>query len=92
MAHLQQDMKKIITRIRKIKGQLEAVERAIEEGKDCYSVLQTLSACRGGMNGLMGSLMEDHIKEHIMTNPQNPKTSQDKSALELITLMKTYWK
>lgn len=92
MGHLFSDKKRITARIKRIKGQLEAVERSLDEEKDCFSVLQTLSACRGGMNGLMGELIEEHIKEHVMKNPGNPKSSQDKSALSLIQLMKTYWK
>ncbi len=92
MGHLAEDNKKIISRIKRIKGQLEAVERGLVEGKDCFEVLQTLSACRGGLNGLMGSLVEDHIKEHVMTNKTNPKSAKDKSSLELIKLLKTYWK
>lgn len=92
MSHVAEDKKKIISRIRRIKGQLEAVERGLDEGKECFIVLQTLSACRGGLNGLMGELVEGHIKEHVMKNSSQPKTTQDKSALELIKLMKTYWK
>jgi len=92
MAHLEKDNKKIIARIRRIKGQLEAVERGLNEDIECFKVLQTLSACRGALNGLMGSLVEDHIKEHIMTDQHNPKSTQDQSSLDLIKLMKTYWK
>ncbi len=92
MAHISEDRTKIKSRIKKIKGQLEAVERALDNGKECFTVLQTLSACRGGLNGLMGELIEGHVKEHVMKNPTAPKTPQDKSALELIKLMKTYWK
>ncbi len=91
MSHISED-KKIMSRVKRIKGQLEAVEKAITEGKECYSVLQTLSACRGGINGLIGELIEGHIKEHVMKNPNDPKSAQDKSAIELINLMKTYWK
>ena len=92
MAHVFEEKKKIIARIRRIKGQLDAVERSLEDEKDCFSVLQTLSACRGAMNGLMGELIEGHVKEHVMENPIEPKTSRDKAALSLITLLKTYWK
>ena len=92
MAHVFEDRKRITSRIRRIKGQLEAVERSMEEGKDCFSVLQTLSACRGGLNGLMGELIEGHVKGHVMNNPSNPTTKQDKEALALIKLLKTYWK
>ncbi len=92
MSHVVEQRKKINGRIKRIKGQLEAVEKGLNEGKDCYTVLQTLSACRGGLNGLIGELVEDHIKEHMMKKPNQPKTDQDKAALELIRLIKTYWK
>lgn len=92
MSHVLENKKRIISRIRRIKGQLEAVEKGLDEKKDCYSVLQTLSAARGGLNGLVGELIEDHIKEHVMKNPNNPKTKHDKSALELVKIMKTYCK
>lgn len=92
MAHVLESKKKIITRIRRIKGQLDAVERGLEEGLDCYDVLQTLTASRGGLTGLIGELIEAHIKEHVMSDMNNPKSASDKSALELIKLMKTYWK
>lgn len=92
MSHVLEDKKRIISRIRRIKGQLEAVERGLEEGKECFSILQTLSACRGGLNGLIGELLEGHIREHVMQEPSRPNTDRDKSALELIKLMKTYWK
>lgn len=91
MAHVHVNKQKTITRIRKIKGQLEAVERAIEEGKDCYAVLQTLSACRGGLNGLIGELIEGHVTEHVM-NHKLSKKEKDEAALELVKIMKTYWK
>lgn len=93
MAHLSDSNKKIKSRIRKIKGQLEAVERALEQNEsDCFSILQTLSACRGGLNGLLTELIEMHVREHVMDSPHEPKSSQDKSAIELIKLIKTYWK
>ena len=91
MSHLFKN-KKITARVRRIKGQLESVERSLEAGGECFSVLQTLSACRGAMNGLMGELIEGHVKEHIMKDSEAPTTEEDKAALELVTLMKTYWK
>ena len=66
MAHVFEDKKKIVSRINRIKGQLDAVERALDEGKKCFSVLQTVSACRGALNGLMGELIEGHVKGHLM--------------------------
>ena len=91
MAHVQAEKKKVIARIKKIRGQLDAVERAIDQEKDCYSVLQTLSACRGGLNGLIGELIEGHVTEHIMAQEISVE-DKNQAALDLIKIMKTYWK
>ncbi len=92
MSHVIREKKKINLRIKKIKGQLSAIERGLEEGADCYEVLQTLAAAKGAVNGLFAELLEMHIKEHIMDNPDLISTKKDKGAIELIKLMKTFWK
>lgn len=91
MSHLHEN-KKIISRIHRIKGQLEAIEKSLNEDTDCFQVLQNFAACKGAMNGLMNELIADHITEHIMVDPNNVETSQDKAAADLIQLLKTYWK
>ncbi len=92
MAHLYEEKRKIQARLKKIKGQLESVEKSLDHNKECYDVLLTLSAARGALNSLMSELVESHIKEHVMIDAQKPRTPQDKSALELIKLFKTFWK
>ena len=92
MSHVFENKTKIRAHIRRIKGQLEAVERGLEEEKDCFSVLQTLAACRGSMNGLMGKLIDGHVREHVVKNSNKPTSPQDKAALDLVKLLKTYWK
>lgn len=92
MSHVFENKKKIVSRIRRIKGQLEAVERSLDEDKDCFAVLQTLSACRGAMNGLMGELIEGHVIEHIIADPVDPNSPRDVAAQALVKLLKTYWK
>ncbi len=91
MSHVFNDKAKILARIKRIKGQLDAVERSINEESECFKILQTLTACRGAMNGLMGELIEGHIKEHVIHSPSS-KNKDHQAALDLITLLKTYWK
>ncbi|MDC0535771.1 metal/formaldehyde-sensitive transcriptional repressor [Francisellaceae bacterium] len=91
MSHIAEN-KNIISRIRRIKGQLDAVEKGITEKKDCFAVLQTLAACKGAMNGLFGELVEGHIQEHIINIPDEIDPNQRQAALELIKLLKMYWK
>ncbi|MGV8920247.1 MAG: metal/formaldehyde-sensitive transcriptional repressor [Pseudomonas sp.] len=65
MGHTIQDKKKLIARVRRIKGQAEALEKALDEEGDCVAVLQQIAAIRGAVNGLMTQVLEGHIREHL---------------------------
>ncbi|MHB8411344.1 MAG: metal/formaldehyde-sensitive transcriptional repressor [Candidatus Acidiferrales bacterium] len=78
----------LINRTKKVVGQLEAVQRALEEDVACADLLQRLAAARGSINSLMGELLEDHIRNHM---PQNTKSSQE-AADDVIEIIRTYLK
>lgn len=65
MAHTARDKKPLLTRIRRIKGQAEALEKAVTEETECTAVLQQIAAIRGAVNGLMNEVLEGHIREHL---------------------------
>jgi DNA-binding FrmR family transcriptional regulator len=65
MAHTATSNKSLLTRVRRIKGQAEALERGLEQEKDCAAVLQQIAAIRGAVNGLMAEVLEGHIREHL---------------------------
>jgi DNA-binding FrmR family transcriptional regulator len=65
MAHVVHDKAKLLARARRLRGQVESVERALEAGTDCADVLQQLAAIRGAANGLMASVLEGHVREHM---------------------------
>ncbi len=94
MAHTAKDKKKLIDRVRRIRGQIDAIEKALDEEKDCSSVLHHIAGCRGAMNGLMAEVVEGHIRSHILTNSNSPedKQAQAQAAEELIELIKSYLK
>jgi DNA-binding FrmR family transcriptional regulator len=81
-----------MARISRIRGQVEAIERALNEEKDCAAVLQTIAACRGAINGLMAEVMEGHIREHILDPAQDPTSTQQEAAEDIIDLIKSYLK
>lgn len=86
MAHISSDPdKKLLARVRRIRGQIEGIERAIEESTDCYAVLQQTAAARGALNGLMTELIEGHIRHHILADKKN-----EKGAEELIDIVRSY--
>ncbi len=63
MPHDPAEKKRAITRLRRIRGQADALEKAIAAGSDCGEVLQQLAAMRGGINGLMAMVLEGHVRE-----------------------------
>jgi DNA-binding FrmR family transcriptional regulator len=82
--------KKVLTRVRRIRGQIDALERALESGAECRSVLQQI-AVRGAANGLMAEVLESHIRE---TFDQNDSYSHEvsKSVDDTIELVRAYLK
>ena len=90
MAHLIRDRKKLLNRIHRIRGQLDAIERAIDEGHDCSSTLQTIAACQGAVNGLMVEVLEGHIRLHVIDPSQEETSEQGTAAQELIDVLRTY--
>jgi DNA-binding FrmR family transcriptional regulator len=73
MGHVLHDQKKILTRIRRIKGQAEALEKALEQGGECIAILQQIAAIRGAANGLMVEVLDSHIREHLGDNDISPE-------------------
>ena len=63
MPYSLEDKKRAITRLRRIKGQADALERAIEAGADCTPLLQQIVSMRGATNGLMAEVMESHLRK-----------------------------
>jgi DNA-binding FrmR family transcriptional regulator len=81
MPHAPEDKKKALTRVRRIKGQAEALERALEAGADCGPVLQQLAAIRGAVNGLMSEILESHVREQLSAPHDVDALAQDITAL-----------
>ncbi len=90
MSHLIRDKKKLLNRVRRIRGQLNAIERELEEDRDCTSTLQTIAACRGAMNGLMAQILEGHIRFHVVDPKKKPTSEQTEATEELIDVIRTY--
>ena len=65
MPHTAHEKKRVQTRLRRIRGQTEALERALEGGAECGAVLQQIAAIRGALNGLKSEVMEAHIREEF---------------------------
>ena len=94
MPHSPQDKKRATTRLRRIRGQVDALERAIEGGTDCAPILQQLAAMRGAVNGLMAEILDSHLREEFTKVAADPKIRKQhqKSIDEVIALVRSYLK
>ncbi len=92
MSHTLSDKEKLIWRVRRIRGQVEAVERALSEEQDCSDILQLITAGRGAMNSLIIEVLEGHIREHVLDPKQKPDSIHVEAAEELIDVLKSYLK
>jgi DNA-binding FrmR family transcriptional regulator len=82
---------KLINRVKRIRGQMETVERVLADGnRECTEVLMLLAAVRGGINGLMAEVLEDHIRLHLLQGGRAPLTAD--LGEELIDLVRAYLK
>lgn len=92
MAHTIRDKKKLLNRVRRLRGQLEGIERLLDQEADCAVILQTIAACRGAMNGLMAEVIEGHIRFHLADPDQKPTSQRSRAAQELIEVVQAYLK
>lgn len=76
----------MLTRIRRIKGQSEALERALEQEADCGAVLQQIAALRGAVNGLMAEVLEGHVREHLGSEVSDPERRQEDVQVVLVAV------
>ena len=93
MSHINRDKKQLLTRVRRIKGQAEALERTLEQSDEsnCTALLQQIAAIRGATNGLMKQVLEGHLRAHLGAHDLSPD-QRDNEVDEVIDILKSYLK
>ena len=90
MSHTLRQKNKLIARVRRVKGQLEGVERALEAEAACVEVLRQLASVRGAISGLTAEVMEDHLREHVLAATSEAGRRQGSD--EMIEVIRAYIK
>lgn len=91
MGHIASNKDALVQRVRKIAGQVQAVERALMGDADCAKTLHLIAATRGAINGLLNEIIEEHIREHVARPDLDPEARR-LGADELIAAMRRYVK
>jgi len=90
MSHVAAEKQKLLNRLKRLKGQIDALERAIDADVECARVLQQATACRGALEGFIAEVIEDHIREH-MVEPDLPVSDPKvQAAEELVAIIRSY--
>jgi len=87
--HTVANKKKLIARVRRVRGQIEAVERALTEERGCEEVVRTIAAARGAINALAAKVLCEHLEEHVAAADVKPK-ERVAAAEELAKVMRQF--
>ena len=91
MSHLPKEKQKLVARIKRIRGQVDSIERSLTSDDDCADVLMLVANIRGGINSLMGEVLEDHILLHLLSTDK-ASAPPNELAEDLIDLVRAYLK
>jgi DNA-binding FrmR family transcriptional regulator len=95
MTHTVRDKRKLLARVRRIRGQVEAIERALDSEAGCELVMHLLAGVRGAMAGLMAEVVEvveDHVLTHLVDAEKYPKALNTEATSQLLDVVRTYLK
>jgi FrmR/RcnR family transcriptional regulator, repressor of frmRAB operon len=92
MVHTIRDKRKLLARVRRIRGQVEAIERALNDQAACEQVMHLIAGARGAMAGLMAEVVEDHVRTHLVDAAKHPGALNTDAAEQLLEVVRTYLK
>lgn len=92
MTHTVREKQKLRARVRRIRGQVEAIERALDEEAGCEKVMHLIAGARGAMAGLMAEVIEDHVRTHLVDANKHPEALNKDAAEQLLDVFRTYLK
>jgi DNA-binding FrmR family transcriptional regulator len=92
MSHTIRDQKKLLARVRRIRGQVDGIERALTTQAGCEQVMHLIAGARGAMAGLMAEVVEDHVRSHLVDGEKHPGALKTEAAEQLLDVVRTYLK
>lgn len=90
MSHTVSDKTHLIARVRRIRGQVESIERALESEKGCAAVLHLIAGARGAITGLMAEVIEEHVRTHLVDADRHPDALDAEATEQLLAVIRTY--
>ena len=88
--HTVSNKERLLNRVNRLLGQVEAVRRAVEEDAECADVMQLIATARGETSGLLAEVVKDHIRHHMIDRRRRRSTAEVRAARELIAVVQSY--
>jgi DNA-binding FrmR family transcriptional regulator len=92
MTHTVLEKQRLLARVRRIRGQVEAIERALEREAGCEKVMHLIAGVRGAVAGLMAEVVEEHVRTHLVDAEKYPNALNSEAADQLLGVVRTYLK
>lgn len=92
VSHTIREQKKLLARVRRIRGQVDSIERALSNEAGCEQVMHLIAGARGAMAGLMAEVVEDHVRSHLVDGEKHPGALKKEAAEQLLDVVRTYLK
>jgi DNA-binding FrmR family transcriptional regulator len=92
MSHTEQSRTQILERMKRIRGQLNAAEKAVNAGDACSEVVHSLAAAKGALGSLIATIVEHHVREHIIDPDEQPASRRADATRELLDVVTKYLK
>ena len=90
MSHTIREKQKLLNRVRRIRGQVEAIERALDGEAGCEQVMHLIAGVRGATAGLMAEVVEDHVRKHLVDVEKYPDALNADAAEQLLEVIPAY--
>jgi FrmR/RcnR family transcriptional regulator, repressor of frmRAB operon len=92
MSHTIREQKKLLARVRRIRGQVDSIERALSNEAGCEQVMHLIAGARGAMAGLMAEVVQDHVRSHLVDVEKHPGALNTEAAEQLLDVIRSYLK
>ncbi len=91
MSHVVNQRKKLLARVNRLIGQLQALKRSIEiaeTDEQCHQIMGQMASIRGAMNGLLMLFIEEHVRQHVAGGAT--EGDRHAAAEDLVAALKSY--
>ncbi len=90
--HTVHEKKKLLARVKRLRGLVEAIERALEDEAGCERILHLIAGVRGATAGLMAEVVEDHVRNHLVDEDKHPGALDGEAVEQLLDVVRSYLK